>query len=166
VVKLAAGGIAGIACGLLLAWLPNGLYLRGAIEVALIVPLAANLVNLLDRAPGRALKFSGLAMLVLIATAHEPWVVAAAPMVGAMAACFGPDLKERGMLGDAGANPIGAVLGLGLVMAVDDDLFLVVIAVLLALNLASERWSFSKAIESTPGLSAFDRWGRERSEPK
>jgi hypothetical protein len=130
------------------------------------VPLAANLVNLLDRAPGRALKFSGLAMVVLLVLAHDSWVVAAAPMIGAMGACFGPDLKERGMLGDAGANPIGAVLGLGLVMAVDSDYFIVVIVVLLALNVASEKWSFSKVIESTPGLRELDRWGREGSRPK
>jgi UDP-GlcNAc:undecaprenyl-phosphate/decaprenyl-phosphate GlcNAc-1-phosphate transferase len=166
IVKLVAGAVAGIACGLILAWLPPGIYVRGAIEVALIIPLSANLVNLLDRAPGRALKFAGLAMLVLLAFAHESWAVAAAPMVGAMAACFGPDLRERGMLGDAGANPIGAVLGLGLVMTLHSSYFWLVIVILLALNLASEKWSFSRAIESTPGLREFDRLGREGSPPK
>ena len=64
------------------------------------------------------------------------------------------------MLGDAGANPLGAALGIGLALTLDDGYFVYLIAVLLALNLASEKWSFSKAIESTPGLRHFDRWGR------
>jgi UDP-GlcNAc:undecaprenyl-phosphate GlcNAc-1-phosphate transferase len=71
------------------------------------------------------------------------------------------DLSARGMLGDAGANPLGAVWGLGLAAATGTFGRIVTIAVLLVLNLASERWSFSAAIDRTPILSALDRLGRK-----
>ena len=59
------------------------------------------------------------------------------------------------MLGDAGANPLGGVLGLGLALSLDETWRLVAIGVLVLLNLASEKWSFSKLIErvrAAPGL--------------
>ncbi len=64
------------------------------------------------------------------------------------------------MLGDAGANPLGAVLGVGLAASLDEPARLVAIVVLLALNLASEKWSFSKAIEASPPLRWLDGLGR------
>ena len=67
------------------------------------------------------------------------------------------------MLGDAGANPLGAVLGLGLAVTFGFYLDLYAIVVLLALNLASERWSFSAFIARTPPLRWVDSLGRERT---
>jgi hypothetical protein len=67
------------------------------------------------------------------------------------------------MLGDAGANPLGAAVGLGIAVSLPTVLSVAVAAlVLLALNLASEKWSFSRAIEATPWLKVVDMWGRPK----
>ena len=70
---------------------------------ALLVGLAANAVNQLDTRPGRALKAFGLGTL-LLGTAPKR-AVAAAVLLAPY------DLREMAMLGDAGSNALGAVLG-------------------------------------------------------
>jgi hypothetical protein len=154
IVKLVAGGAAGLLAGLLIA---EGIAI---VEVALLVALTANLINLLDRAPGRAAKVAILIAVPLVGFGEPVWGLAAAGSLGALLGTLGYDLSERAMLGDAGANPLGAVLGLGLAAALDQKGRWIAVVVLLALNLASERWSFSKAIEKTPFLKALDRIGR------
>ncbi|MDQ3986580.1 MAG: hypothetical protein M3280_08800 [Actinomycetota bacterium] len=154
-VKIALVGAAGVAAGLLLG---DG---RFVVECALLIGLTANLVNLLDRAPGRAGKLSLVGALVLVLVAPPAWTVGTAGLMGALVVCLPVDLKERAMLGDAGANPLGAILGLGLTMALSEPGRLIALVVLLALNLASERWSFSKVIESNRFLGRADRVGRK-----
>jgi UDP-N-acetylmuramyl pentapeptide phosphotransferase/UDP-N-acetylglucosamine-1-phosphate transferase len=154
VVKLASGAGAGLAAGLLVAG-------GGAIvEIALLVALTANLVNLMDRAPGRAGKVSLAVAVPLVLVGDPGWVVAAAGLLGALAGCLSLDLSERAMLGDAGANPLGAVLGLGLGVTLETTGRLAAIALLVVLNAASEKWSFSRAIERVGWLRALDDIGR------
>lgn len=143
-VKLVAGGLAGLAAGALVTpgW--------RALVTGAVIALAANFVNLLDRAPGRAGKVGLLVALPMIGS--RPWLAGSAALLGALLACMFWDLREKGMLGDAGANPLGGVLGLGLAVSLDDTGRLVALAVLLALNLLSERYSFSRAIDATPVL--------------
>jgi hypothetical protein len=65
------------------------------------------------------------------------------------------------MLGDAGANPLGAALGVGVVVSCNPTTRLVVLAGVAALNLLSEVVSFSRLIDRTPPLRFLDRLGRE-----
>jgi hypothetical protein len=83
--------------------------------------------------------------------------------VGAGAALAGPDLGERGMLGDTGANVLGAAVGLAAVLVLDHPATVVVLAALAVLNAASEWVSFSDVIDRTPPLRWFDRLGSRRS---
>jgi UDP-N-acetylmuramyl pentapeptide phosphotransferase/UDP-N-acetylglucosamine-1-phosphate transferase len=159
-VKLAAGGVAGVAAGLLVA---GGAEIAVTVEIALLVALMANLVNLTDRAPGRAGKVSVVVAVPLVAFGDPDWAIAAAGLLGALAGCLPLDLSERAMLGDAGANPLGAVLGLGLGVALDPAGRLAAILLLLLLNAASERWSFSRAIDRVGWLRALDDIGRTDS---
>ena len=152
--KIVAGAVGGLAAGFLLA---EG---RVAIEIALLVALTANLFNLLDRAPGRALKVAFLVALPLLLLGPASWVLASAGMWGAGAATLPLDLRERGMLGDTGANPVGGMLGLGLGVALDEPARLVALALVLLLNVASEKVSFSAVIERSPLLRSLDRAGR------
>ena len=153
-VKITGVGIAGLAAG---AVLGGGWF---ALECAALVALGANFMNLLDRAPGRADKAALLLGTPLLVFGDVTWTGAAAGSFGALAACMGADLRERAMLGDAGANPIGAALGLGLSLSLDRPSRLVALAVLAAANLASERWSFSRGIERVAWLRALDGLGR------
>ncbi|MDQ3620566.1 MAG: hypothetical protein M3391_10665 [Actinomycetota bacterium] len=157
--KVIAGGIASlVAAGLV--WGVDAP--ADVASTALGIALSANLLNLLDRAPGRAAKV-GLVLLVppvALAGGSLGWPAAVAGLVGALLVCLPADLRARAMLGDAGANPLGAVAGLGLCLAAPLSLRIVLVLVLLGLNLASERISFSRVIERTGWLAALDRWGR------
>ena len=153
--KIFAGGVAGLATGALVA---SGLDI---LVVGLLVALGANTFNLLDRAPGRAGKLWLLAALPLFVWGSSGWGVGAAGMAGALIAVLPADLGARGMLGDAGANPLGAVWGLGLASATGDVGRAVAIGVLVLVNAASEKWSFSHAIESVRWLRSLDHLGRK-----
>lgn len=157
-IKLAGGGALALV---LVAPLADD-SLRWLAADALLIALAANLMNLLDRAPGRALK-AGLIAYVPLALACGTTSVGAAlaPVVGAGAGLFPDDLRERIMLGDCGANVIGAVLGLGAVLQLGSGPKIIVLGLLVALNIASELVSFSSVIERVDILRAFDRAGRK-----
>jgi hypothetical protein len=128
---------------------------------AALVALAANLGNLLDRRPGRAIK-SGVAAFALVAIAAGLTTVLAAPavVVGAAVALVLDDLHERAMLGDAGANALGGVIGLSVVLACAPSTRTVVLVVVAGLNVVSELVSFSWVIDAVAPLRALDRAGR------
>ena len=121
-----------------------------------VIAGSANLLNLLDLRPGRA----GKAALAagLIASSGPAGGVAAAS-AGAAAAVLPGDLGERTMLGDLGANTLGALLGVRL--AAGSRRTRVGAAVVIgALTVASERVSFSQVIDATPALRWVDQLGR------
>jgi UDP-GlcNAc:undecaprenyl-phosphate GlcNAc-1-phosphate transferase len=156
-VKLIGGG----ALALVLASIPGPEARLRLLTDAALIAFAANLGNLLDRAPGRALKVGIVAWIPLIVLAGgDAFGVALAPVMGAFVAIVPDDLGERLMLGDAGANILGAVLGLGVVIETGFTTRIVVLVVLVALNLVSERVSFSRVIERVPLLRDLDRLGR------
>ena len=157
VVKILAGTIAGLGAGLLL-W---GDDLPRATATLLLVAGAANVVNLFDRAPGRAGKVVLVVALPIMALGHVAWGVGAAGALGALIASLPVDLAERAMLGDAGANPLGALVGLGLALSLQGWWLWAAVGVVLLLNAAAERWSFSRIIAATRLLDSFDRAGRK-----
>lgn len=122
-----------------------------------VIAGAANLFNLLDLRPGRALKVAVLVGTPL-ATGRDGGVAAGA--VGAALGALPADLSERTMLGDCGANALGAVLGTALAARaglVGRTAALVVIA---GLTAASERISFTQVIAGQPVLRRLDELGR------
>jgi len=86
-------------------------------------------------------------------------VLLAAPL-GAAAALLPEDLGERAMLGDAGANALGALLGTAVLLRYGRAGQLAHLLVIAALTAASERVSFTKVIEATPALRWVDELGR------
>ncbi|WP_230209155.1 hypothetical protein [Nostocoides sp. HKS02] len=134
-----------------------------------VVAGTANLVNLLDLRPGRALKVTTV-LGVLTATSRRGEAtaagvaagVAAGAAAGAALGVLGPDLAGEAMLGDTGANSAGALLGAALVQRTGRRGRLVALAALVALTLASEKVSFTRVIESTPVLRELDALGRPR----
>ena len=155
-IKIGVGIVAGIVAGAVVMSTVVDAILTGA-----AVALAANLFNLFDRAPGRAAKLWFVAMAPLIFAGIDAWIIAGSGTIGAAAAVFPADVRARGMLGDAGANPLGAVWGLGLALSLQTGGRIVAVTLLLVLNLVSERVSFSKVIDRTAPLRAFDRLGRK-----
>jgi UDP-N-acetylmuramyl pentapeptide phosphotransferase/UDP-N-acetylglucosamine-1-phosphate transferase len=170
--RLSAGGVklfGGGVLGLMLASSAGstasggGGVLRLAADGALVA-LAANLGNAFDRAPGRTIKVSLVAWLPLaVAARGDAAGVALGPVMGAALGLLPDDLAERLMLGDAGANALGAALGLGALLTLGPGARLVLTAVLAALNLAADLTSFSRLIKKTPVLDRLDRLGGLRS---
>jgi len=155
--------VGGAAVAVVLVATPGFKSGRTLIVDAMLIALAANLGNLLDRAPGRTIK-AGLIAYVPIALVlgTAPIGIALAPVMGASLGLLGDDLRERLMLGDTGANVIGAALGLAVVLGTNSWFRLAVMIVLLALNVAAERISFSDVIGRVGFLHAIDMWGRYR----
>jgi UDP-GlcNAc:undecaprenyl-phosphate/decaprenyl-phosphate GlcNAc-1-phosphate transferase len=143
------------------------------IALGAVIALSANLVNLTDLRPGRALKFYGVCAGALVvgaylsaATSLGGATVLAIALIGPVVAVWSFDAGERGMLGDAGANTAGALLGFVAAWECGRSwVALVVLGVLLAVNLASERWSFSVIIAHNRPLSWIDRLGRPPHDP-
>ena len=83
--------------------------------------------------------------------------------LGATAVVLPADLGEQVMLGDCGANALGALLGLRLAQLSGRPVRTALLAGIVALNLASEKFSFTQVIEATPGLRDLDQLGRRPS---
>jgi hypothetical protein len=147
---LRAGATTGV---LKLAAIPAyGLLRTRSLSGALVVGLSANLLNQLDTRPGRALKAFGLGWLMLGGRPRR------AGLVTVLLAPY--DLRERTMLGDAGANALGAVLGLESVRRTSRSTRFGLALGLATLTIVGERRSLGGLIESAPGLRALDRLGR------
>ena len=152
--------------GVSLAFVVAGLWeltLIGAVVDAFVIGLSANLLNLFDLRPGRALKMFFLAWVPLAAGSWaEPFIAASAPAAAAAAVWLPSDLRERGMLGDSGSNLLGAVIGGGVALQIPMQGKLVILGVLSLLTLVSERWSFTNVISRFAPLRLVDGLGRRR----
>ena len=131
----------------------------------------ANLANLLDLRPGRALKatvlvaaplsyFSCAAAKTSASPASAQRLLASGLNAAAITALV-EDLQETTMLGDTGANAAGALLGTSLAANDSWKLRLGTALGVVGLILASEKVSFSKVIAANPALNWLDQlWRR------
>src|SRR5690625_2081548 len=124
-----------------------------------VIAGSAYLFHLLDLRPGRSLK-AGLTTLALTDHVRAVSWAPSAAIAGAAAAAAPDDLAGATMLGDTGANAVGAAIGTILAETSDPARRRVILAVLAGLTLASEKVSFTSVIESTPGLREIDSFGR------
>jgi UDP-GlcNAc:undecaprenyl-phosphate/decaprenyl-phosphate GlcNAc-1-phosphate transferase len=161
--RLSTGAIKAVGAFGLAAFAVSGLgrewpgYLA---DLALLL-LTTNLFNLLDLRPGRVEK----ALLLLLAgVCLGAWTAAPLELLGIF---LGPllvgaalTLRERAMLGDAGANLAGAVAGVTLLVTLGEEARLIALALVAALTVYGEFRSISDAIERIPPLRAVDRLGR------
>jgi UDP-GlcNAc:undecaprenyl-phosphate/decaprenyl-phosphate GlcNAc-1-phosphate transferase len=133
---------------------------RWLLAVGVLV-LSTNVFNLLDLRPGRAIKAFVLlgGGLTLGSLDTRPlWSLGLFAAPALVAGLY--DLRERAMLGDTGANLLGALAGLWLVLTLSETGQLVALGLLAAITVYGELRSISGFIERTPGLRALDSWGR------
>jgi len=174
--KMTTGGLKMLGIGFLSLFTAFSLYWAGIsslpriVSAACVIALMANFINLFDLRPGRAGKvyvvvlaaavlcivFGGVIQLDAVTVAS---VVLAG--LGPVAAVFRFDLREKGMLGDAGANSMGAFLGFLLATSLPLPALVILAVLLLALNILGERVSFSRLIEGNRVLNALDMLGRK-----
>jgi hypothetical protein len=175
-VKIAGIGAAGLAAALLLDRRDRALCgsspagrsstpgrLADVVINTGLVAGGANLINLFDLRPGRAIKVSLLSSLALSLGGERCRAAAAAP-AGAAAAMLPEDLGERAMLGDCGANAIGAMLGVA-AASLPRPARVLGLGAMAALTAASEKISFTQVIARTPALNTLDMLGRRPVRP-
>jgi hypothetical protein len=124
---------------------------------AVLIAGSANLVNLFDLRPGRAGKLT-----LLVASGAALGGASAGPIaavIGATIAELPGDLRERTMLGDTGANTLGALVGVRLA-AGGRPTRIAALLVIGGLTLASERISFTRVIAAVRPLRWLDELGR------
>jgi hypothetical protein len=161
--RFSTGAIKAIGALALAAYATSGLGrhdLRYVADLALLLG-TTNLFNLLDLRPGRVEKAVGALLAALCVGA---WTAAPLDLLGLF---IGPvlvmaafTLRERAMLGDTGANLVGALAGVSLLVTLGDTGRLVALGVVAALNLYGEFRSISRTIEAVPLLRSLDSIGR------
>jgi hypothetical protein len=152
--KAAVGGILGLFTG----WIISGYHPVEAIINGLLICLAANTLNLLDLRPGRAVSCFWVGLAFVGMTAHLGallWDNIIIIIIPAILLTI-LDRKAIVMLGDAGSNVLGVVLGVMMAYAFSLPVKLAVIAVFIGVNVYSEKYSISKLIESNRVLRRID----------
>jgi hypothetical protein len=149
-VKLGGIGATGIISAVLAGGPPADVIFNAG-----LVAGGANLLNLFDLRPGRAIKVAAVSGALLGASGRDG---VAAPL-GAALALLPEDLGERAMLGDAGANALGAMLGAS-AAGLPRSARIALLAGIAGLTAASEKVSFTKVIARTPALNWLDMLGR------
>jgi UDP-GlcNAc:undecaprenyl-phosphate/decaprenyl-phosphate GlcNAc-1-phosphate transferase len=155
---LKAGGSLGLA---LFAMSYLGLSDGRWLLAAAVLVLATNVFNLLDLRPGRSTKafvLLGLGLSLGSTDLRPLWAIGLFAAPALVAGSF--DLRERAMLGDTGANLLGALAGLWLVLTLSGVGQLIALALLAAITLYGELRSISALVERVPVLRELDSWGR------
>jgi UDP-GlcNAc:undecaprenyl-phosphate GlcNAc-1-phosphate transferase len=154
--------VVGLAVAITLAVQVGGGVVR-ITAAAILIVVSINLWNAMDVFPGRALKL-GLVVLWAVLTfgLNGAGSSLAAVGIGAAVGILPFDLGERGMLGDAGSNPLGLLAGLALAVTLPTWAVVVASGVALAAQVAAETVTLTRLIEAVPPLRWFDRAGRRR----
>ena len=156
-VKLGGIGVTGIVSAALAGGSPADVVINAG-----LVAGGANLLNLFDLRPGRAIKVA-VASGALITAGGARGADVAAPLAAGLA-LLPDDLGERAMLGDCGANALGAMLGAA-AAGLPRPARIALLAGIAGLTAASEKVSFTKVIERTPALRWLDMLGRRPPDP-
>ena len=128
-----------------------------------VLVLATNAFNLLDLRPGRATKvfvLLGGGLTIGTASVRPLWVLGLFVGPALVAGLY--DLRERAMLGDTGANLLGALAGLWLVLSLSTLGQAIALGILLAITVYGELRSITKLVERMPLLRGLDSWGVPR----
>lgn len=158
--RVTTGGLklvtAVVAAAITVAWTPRE-HLWANILALVTIAGCTNVWNGLDVAPGRAVKgFLVVAVVLLLVDARAFLLIC----TGAAAAALVPDVREKGMLGDSGANLLGFLAGAEIVRRLPEPWLIVAALVVIGLNLLAETVTFSRTIDAIPPLRWLDRLGR------
>ncbi|MCA1688924.1 MAG: hypothetical protein LC720_00255 [Actinobacteria bacterium] len=137
---------------------------RFALGAAVLV-LATNAFNLVDLRPGRAVKaFVLLGVGLTLGSGDLVPLWAVGLFVGPVLVVGIYDVRELGLLGDTGANVVGAVAGAWLVLTLSDVGLAIALLGLAGITAYGEFRSISEFVERTPGLRHLDSVGRPRDD--
>lgn len=148
--------VAVLAASLTVVWTPRE-HLWANLLAVIAIAGCANVWNGLDVAPGRALKAFLFVGVVLLVVDLRAFLLVC---LGSATAVLVPDLRERGMLGDSGANLIGFLAGAEIVRRLPEVWLIPGALIVIGLNVLAETVTFSRAIAAVPPLRWLDGLGR------
>jgi UDP-N-acetylmuramyl pentapeptide phosphotransferase/UDP-N-acetylglucosamine-1-phosphate transferase len=128
-----------------------------------VLVLATNAFNLLDLRPGRATKvfvLLGAGLTIGAASVRGLWTLGLFAGPALVAGVY--DLRERAMLGDTGANLVGGLAGLWIVLTLSTVGQAIALASLAVVTVYGELRSISALVERVPLLRGLDSWGVPR----
>jgi UDP-N-acetylmuramyl pentapeptide phosphotransferase/UDP-N-acetylglucosamine-1-phosphate transferase len=166
--KVTTGAIKAIGGAIIAAvtgWMLMGLTWK-LILIGFVIGGAANIVNLTDLRPGRAIAFYAFLSIPVIAKliemlTHGVGISSVSPAIFALAgaaALYPGERSAKFMLGDTGANALGAALGVSIAIYLPDERVLAAaVAVVLLFHIWTEGHSISRLIENNKILRGIDR---------
>lgn len=161
---LTTGAIKAIGGGLIALMVGAYLYPGQPVKIldsALIIALSANLINLFDLRPGRAGKVYILLYFILLPAFWGGTAgVWATMLLGSLVALLPVDLKARAMMGDAGSNTLGMVIGFTAAASLGGYYRVAFLTVLILMHLITEKYSLTKIIAGHTVLNYLDMLGR------
>ncbi|HWP95889.1 MAG TPA: hypothetical protein VN426_03495 [Syntrophomonadaceae bacterium] len=167
--RLTTGGLKALGGGTLALFLAffHGGGLADIILNTLIIALFTNALNLFDLRPGRAIKvfLFFLAIIIVVGRTNSEFPLLA-PLVGAVLCYFPLDLRARAMMGDAGSNVLGMVVGYTSILSLSLAWRCGFLGFLILLHIYTEKYSLSQTIERYSLLRAIDQLGRGPSHGK
>ncbi len=138
-----------------------GHFLAGTILHFLLIALATNTINSFDLRPGRAGKVFLLgAVLICIFAKNFSYLGLFIPSLTILLCYLPLDLKAKIMLGDIGSNLLGATLGVMGCWMLNLPGKISFLLILLGLQFAAEKFSFTTLIEQSKILKSIDDLGR------
>jgi len=149
-------GAALFAAAITVAWTPRD-HLWADLLALVAIAGCTNVWNGLDVAPGRALKGFVVVAIVLLVVDLKAFLLVC---TGAAVTTLVPDLRERGMLGDSGANLLGFLAGAEIVRRLPEVWLIPAVLVVIGLNVLAETVTFTRTIDAIAPLRWFDRLGR------
>ncbi|ACX52490.1 hypothetical protein Adeg_1388 [Ammonifex degensii KC4] len=161
--RLTTGALKALAVVIaaLILFLPYSASVGEALLNTLLVALWVNTLNLFDLRPGRAGKVFILAWPFFSWAAWGKPELAFLWATGGVLLAFLPfDLRARAMMGDAGSNTLGGVLGLLAAWTLGLRAKIILLLVLLLLHFLTERYSLTTIIARNRWLDFLDRLGR------
>ncbi len=134
-----------------------------------LIALFTNFTNLLDLRPGRTIKASILLFILFsLYQPDTPWLSLAmtrtsflmiAPVLAGALAYAPLDFRGQAMMGDAGSNMLGFVLGIGYAVILPLPAKIVVVILLTLFHIYCEFYSFSDFISRNRVLRFLDEFG-------
>ncbi|NLS45090.1 MAG: hypothetical protein GX969_05060 [Firmicutes bacterium] len=126
-----------------------------------LVGLFANFMNLLDVRPARSAKVFFIILISFFVYDYKSFVgLVPAALTGTILAGLNDELSGVSMMGDAGANLLGAVLGFWVAVSFPVPTKILALLFLIGIHIYTERYSISDIFDTNPILHFLDQLGR------
>ena len=152
--------VGGLICSVIaVLWFGGGYSFISATIGIMLICLSANGINLLDKRPSRAIKaFWVLGIVSIVFSRPELRMLPSMLILSTLPYSY-YDFTSKAMLGDAGSNMLGAILGTFIWLATATPFQIALLLIWLALHVYSEKHSLTEAIAKVKLLRWIDELG-------